>query len=88
MHCTSRDSRLLVNVYPNPAEKTFPVTLEANSPSGKITIWNASGTEVPVSVTQMVNGKAQLNVSSLSAGMYIIQLETDQGSINKKLGIH
>lgn len=79
------DNRLSANIYPNPVEKTSPVTLEANTPSGKITVWNSSGTEV--SATRLVNGKAQLNVSRLSAGMYIIQLETDKGNINKKLGI-
>lgn len=74
-----------VSVYPNPALRHFPVTLETNSDFTELNLFNSSGISVPLSVTNLANGKARINTSRLSSGTYILQVKTDLGITNKKL---
>ncbi|MCH2045164.1 MAG: T9SS type A sorting domain-containing protein, partial [Saprospiraceae bacterium] len=78
-------------IYPNPADKTAEVVLEINSTSNaiaQVSIYNALGQAVmPAQETMLVSGtNTQLiDVSMLSAGMYIVNIETQEGRISHKL---
>jgi len=59
-------------VYPNPANNTLNVRLENNVNNGTLTLFDMSGKIV---LSQAVNGNsAQVNMSSLTAGNYILRL--------------
>jgi hypothetical protein len=59
-------------VYPNPTNGTLKVELEKEVTNGVLTLFDVNGKVV---LSQSVNGKvSQLNLSSLSAGNYILRL--------------
>ncbi len=69
------------NVYPNPAQDVVNINSSVNLKS--VTIVNYTGQVVyqaPVSGTD-----ARINTADLSAGIYVIQLETENGVSSRKL---
>ncbi|MDR2928332.1 MAG: cadherin-like beta sandwich domain-containing protein [Cytophagaceae bacterium] len=57
-----------IKVYPNPTNGIFTLDYDG---TGKAAIYNMSGREV---FTQMVNGKTEVNICHLPAGVYIVRL--------------
>ncbi|MFK5856718.1 MAG: Omp28-related outer membrane protein [Bacteroidota bacterium] len=73
----------LIKVFPNPASNN--VTVESASIIKHISIYDISGRKVySVSLNQ---NKVELNIESFDKGIYMIQLETDSGTITEKLSI-
>jgi len=66
-------------IYPNPAKGSFK--LEGNY-SGELQILNTEGKIV---LTENVNQKDEINTSSLSSGFYIVRLNDNGRSYDKKL---
>jgi hypothetical protein len=61
-----------LKVYPNPTNKTLNVELERFVTNGTLTLFDMSGKLV---LSQSVNGNsAQINMSALTAGSYILRL--------------
>lgn len=79
------DLGLTANVYPNPAEKGSPVKVEAGAAIGKIQLRNLLGQEIPVPITHVASGRAEMDLKGIAQGMYLIQLQTANGTITKKL---
>ena len=79
------DTGLTANVFPNPAQRKTPVTVEAGASIAEIRLWNMSGREIVVPVTKMGSGKAELNLDGLTSGVYMLQLKTAGGTAFKKL---
>ena len=73
-----------LNVYPNPAINL--VTIEAGNATGNYTLkmFNTLGQQVK-ETTGVLNGKVQLNLADLAAGMYTIQLKAETGLYNAKV---
>lgn len=72
-----------VKIYPNPANNQF--TLQTDVPLEKLTIYDLSGRMVNnVDLSEMKN-EMTVNISSLVSGIYIVRIESDQGSIVKNL---
>jgi hypothetical protein len=80
-----------LKVYPNPISKNKVLTLELTSEGvseAQVSILNALGQEVMFGqVLELVDGlnKNQLDVQTLSAGLYLIQVKTQEGIQSKKL---
>lgn len=78
-------------IHPNPISKNNILTLELTSEGGaeaQVSIFNALGQEVMFGQTlELVDGlnKNQLDVRSLSAGLYLIHVQTKEGIQSKKL---
>ena len=61
-----------IQVYPNPANGTLNVQLEKRVNNGTLTLFDMNGKAV---LSQAINGNsAQINLSSLAAGNYILHL--------------
>ena len=71
------------DVYPNPADET--ISVNCNSGSGKVFIYNILGAVV---LQQNVeNASNRIDISHLSAGMYLITFESGNTTYQKKLVI-
>ncbi|WP_425386822.1 Ig-like domain-containing protein [Cytophaga aurantiaca] len=72
------------NVYPIPARDEVIVETEIDLTNAQVKVTNALGEEVSLSTT--VQGKnAQLNVSGLADGAYILLITEDSNIITKKI---
>ncbi|MFT5821705.1 MAG: serine protease [Crocinitomix sp.] len=73
------ENELYLTIYPNPANQEL--YLESNVAIEKITIYSNDG-KLVLSESNLNTGP--LNIAALSPGIYIIQVETADGIINKK----
>jgi hypothetical protein len=73
-----------VGVYPNPA--TTDVTVSTTDAMSKITVINYVGQVV---YQRALNGEnsVHLNTSNYDAGVYVIRIETTNGTTNKRVVI-
>jgi hypothetical protein len=73
------------NLYPNPVKDHIFIEalFDELYQNAKFSILNLKGeTIVPL---QDLNGRMELNVSNLTTGIYIVNIETSRGSIAKKI---
>jgi hypothetical protein len=88
---TTQTEIISSKIYPNPGKKNQDVILEINSSidgEAQIKILNSIGQIVmPSQVVVFMKGEnlQKLNTTSLSAGLYIINVETKSGTISHKL---
>ncbi len=79
-----------VDVFPNPATEIVHIRFNlANAVTAKIFITDATGRRVANLDSQLTNGDNDItyNTSVLSAGLYIVTLQTATGSVAQKLTI-
>jgi uncharacterized repeat protein (TIGR01451 family) len=72
-----------VNIFPNPANDYLYIT--CNSGEGMITLFDLSGKEI---LKQEMVKNFTLDISSLNAGIYMINIQTPLGNYSKKLVIN
>jgi hypothetical protein len=79
----NKEDRLLI--YPNPA--TYNITLEIRStvysPSSIVKVYDLRGQQV-FETTNNKHQKLNIDVSGFAAGLYVIQLQSQQGIVSKK----
>ncbi|MCB9064582.1 MAG: T9SS type A sorting domain-containing protein [Chitinophagales bacterium] len=74
-----------VEIYPNPAKNAVTVSWNTTSDDdANITITDISGKKVMTTTVKM-NDKTVLDVSSLHAGFYMVNVSSDKGSNTQKL---
>src|SRR5690554_2181400 len=79
---TSSENKFVLenfNIYPNPTSGILNINLENNLTLEKVTVYNNSGQIVKT--TQ----KSTIDVSSLSSGVYFVEITTNQGIATKKV---
>lgn len=70
-------------LYPNPASSTLHVSV--STPMSSISIYSISGQLLS---TQEVSGlQADLNVANLSSGLYLLKINTENGTVNRKVSV-
>lgn len=69
-----------VNIYPNPATNALHISVSDDLKINKVVIYDLAGKIV--NSPSIVNGT--IEVSTLSAGPYILQIETTEGAIKKE----
>ena len=75
-----------VTVYPNPASTSFQVTLTSSIGQVSISMYDVLGIEVPIpNPSQRKENSATIDVSSLQEGVYFIKVETNEGTVTKKV---
>jgi hypothetical protein len=74
-----------VKLYPNPNKGTFTIETESELIMNAIKVYDISGKQVFSEEMQKENRIHQLKVNSLETGIYIVQIETEKGSIYKKM---
>jgi hypothetical protein len=76
----------VVNLYPNPATEMVNVVVsDANITITGVEVYNVFGQIVETSHMASPQGRATINVSNLSDGMYYVRVTTDSGVVTKKL---
>ncbi len=68
-----------VNVYPNPAQNSLQVTVAGNSKIQAINLYDVLGNEV------ITTNAKEIDVSSLSNGVYFIKIKTNEDFYSKKI---
>ena len=71
-----------INVFPNPANEMLNVNIENLSSNGTISIYDIAGKTVLS--TEIKNGKNQLNVADLNAGVYFYTIRNNKDIIETK----
>jgi hypothetical protein len=72
----------LISIYPNPAQHVVHVSLPSNEKYVQIKLYNILGKKV---LETQIDQSAIIHVSSLSTGVYLLKLETENGTLTKKL---
>jgi hypothetical protein len=70
-------------VYPNPASSVINVNNKNNSPITKIVLTDLNGRIVKQDASNLSN--VQLNISDLSAGVYMMNITSSEGSTTQKI---
>ncbi|MFN5416110.1 MAG: T9SS type A sorting domain-containing protein [Flavobacteriia bacterium] len=73
-----------ISISPNPASKIIEISSSSNAK--RIQIINLAGTNV-IDVKGNNNTKNNINVSSLTSGVYLVNVETNEGTFIQKLVI-
>lgn len=74
-----------IRIYPNPGKETVTISHNNSVKINRIELYNLSGQRV-LSVDVRAD-KQQINVSGMAAGIYNVLINTDKGSITKKLEV-
>jgi hypothetical protein len=72
------------NLYPNPATNVVNITNSENILVQQVTIYDTSGKQLS---TQTFNNEAeiQLNIENLASGLYMLHIQTNEGTAVKQL---
>jgi hypothetical protein len=74
-----------INVYPVPADENLFIDLGTFASSGAtISLYDMLGKMHTIIPAQAVNGLVELEVSSLAAGAYILNIRDEEGNVAKK----
>ncbi len=71
-----------INIYPNPATNNVFVSLDGDYSDATVVIFNTEGRAM---INKMFNGQAEINVSSLEAGIYFVKINTQTMNEIRKL---
>lgn len=79
---TNEKVSLSSSIYPNPNDGSFTVSFDQVISSGKLSVFNIEGGLVD---TQLINNSSVVVVSKkLQAGVYFIEMNSNEGKSNKK----
>lgn len=81
------DNSVQIEVFPNPAENiiTIQIVTDQDVSNFDLSIQDMTGKNIANYPVQFVTGRLQIDISSLSSGIYILQLHNDQFSQSVKL---
>lgn len=77
-----------LNIYPNPSEDLFTITFNSEKAQGyKLSVLNVLGETLYAEHLNNFIGfySKQVSLSSYSKAIYFLEIETDEGKVNKKL---
>ena len=77
-----------LDVYPNPSKDVFNITFTSETVQNlKVRVLNVVGEEIILEDLQQFVGEytKQINLQDNAKGIYFLEIETDEGIINKKL---
>ena len=73
-----------VTLYPNPASDNVTIDFNSTIQQAAIRVMDVTGKEVLTAVNKNVE-TVTLNIASLSAGIYQIVIDTEQGKVIKRI---
>jgi hypothetical protein len=74
-----------LKLFPNPNKGIFTIETENDLMMNSIKVHDIAGKKVFSEELHGKNSMHQLNLSSVETGIYIVQIETEKGSIYKKM---
>ena len=75
-----------LTIYPNPAHGR--VLLKTAGRSAEISIFDQTGSKMPLAVKALQSGLFTIHISGLSAGFYLVSVRTAEGISKAKLVIY
>jgi uncharacterized repeat protein (TIGR01451 family) len=69
-----------ISIYPNPTQNILHIEIKNKQEIEQLKIYNLSGLEL----INIKENQQQLNLESLSTGVYFIQIQTNLGTVNKR----
>jgi hypothetical protein len=76
----------LLKVYPNPAQDLLNVHLNGGQEFETLLVYNLTG-QVVYQMTGLKTNRAQINVSNLQDGLYIVSIKAAKGVVKKKFEV-
>lgn len=76
---TEADISQALSVFPNPVSSTLQINTSKTISFEKATVYSILGEKI------LETSEKQLNLENLSEGIYFVKVETDQGSVTKKI---
>jgi photosystem II stability/assembly factor-like uncharacterized protein len=73
-------------IYPNPAHGS--VTVTSSGQKGEIMLYDQRGRVIPMSVRDLSTDLTSIDISNISAGIYLITLKTTEGISRTKLVVY
>jgi hypothetical protein len=68
-----------IAIYPNPVQNELHIQLPSNITINSVSIFNGIGQKV------LENSNSDFSVSTLSSGVYYVEIETSEGTFHKKI---
>ncbi|NQY30431.1 MAG: T9SS type A sorting domain-containing protein [Flavobacteriaceae bacterium] len=75
-------------IYPNPSKGLFNIVFKNESSSVKFSVYDVTGKIVYSKQTKQFSNKHELNLNTLSTGVYFLEIENDNKVTTKKLVIN
>ncbi len=72
-----------INIYPNPTNGNFVIEASGNA-TRTVQVYDVNG---KLALSQIINGKTNIDASSLNEGVYNINIISKEGIVNKRLVI-
>ena len=76
---------IAISMYPNPAETQVTITNSSNIQLEKAAIYDMNGKLIQQVDLSLMTGEKVIDVSYLSAGVYVVQITSDESSAVKRL---
>jgi len=76
----------IITIAPNPVFDALQVTLSSNEQNAKVSIFNAAGVKV-LEKNNVNNKMVMIDVKNLSAGIYVVSVQTGTGVYNKRVSL-
>ena len=76
---------IAISMYPNPAESQVTISNSSNIQLEKAAIYDMNGKLISETDLRTMTGEKVIDVSYLSAGVYIVQITSDESSAIKRL---
>lgn len=73
------------SLYPNPAKESTTITFSNDINEATISLYNIAGQLVQSYQPTIVNNSTMLDVSTFSAGIYVVSIHTNKGVTTKRL---
>jgi hypothetical protein len=74
-----------LSIYPQPVDKVLNIVLNGNKGNYDVKIINILGKSVSVTTSETADARLQVDVASLPAGMYIVQIFDGKKSATRKI---
>ena len=74
-----------ISIYPNPTKGEFYILTDKSYTDAQINIQDLTGRTVYQTSVDLKQQRASIDVSSLSVGVYVVKIQTKDGTITKKL---
>lgn len=82
---TNEISNFQLSIYPNPTKGEFYILTEKTYRDSAVSIKDLTGKIVYNSTINLSNSRGTINIQNLPTGIYIVSIDTEDGTITKKL---
>jgi LEA14-like dessication related protein len=74
-----------IDVFPNPSKGNFRINASYNLQNVEFNLVDISGKKLSITAKTINENEAAIDVTSLNAGIYFLNIKSENGSITKKI---